>query len=163
MPSVALTRHLVSTLTPAPAVPALSRSAKKLMLTRYVIEFDTESYDWQKHGAIPRFVGVSAYSIMDALNLTARWLLRSDHWPPIFEITTNYDLNKTEYPWGLHPRGVPVWRGLWMPAITLLYGPDDGHCIPFRPGARNAMLKDLTGAKIKAEHGEGGKASPATS
>jgi hypothetical protein len=121
------------------------------MLTRYVIEFDTNSYDWQQHGAVPRFVGVSAYSIMDALNLTARWLLRSDTWPPIAEITANYNLNKEEYPWGIHPRGVPVWRGLWMPAFNLFYGPDDAHSIPFRPDARTSTSDDLIGTKIKAE------------
>ena len=126
------------------------RYAKNLMLSRYVIEFDTESYDWQLHGAVPRFVGVSAYSVLDALNLTARWLLRSDTWPRIAEISINYDLNASEFPWGIHPRGVPVWRGLWMPAINLFYGPDNGHSIPFRPEARTAEPEDLVGATIKA-------------
>ena len=121
------------------------------MLRRYLIEFDTESYDWQTHVSVPRYVGVTAYSVLDALNLMARWLLRSDVWPPISAITVDYDFGKSEFPWGVFSNGVSVWRGLWMPALTLHCGPDDGHKVPNRPNARTSTLEDLAGVRIMTE------------
>jgi hypothetical protein len=117
------------------------------MLRRYLIEYDFESYDWREYPHVPLFVGVTAYSLEDALNLVARWILKSDEWPPVKRVLEDYDMNAAvEYPWGskgLCNLGVCVWRGIWWPALNLFWGADYGHNPPPRPGARRATAEDV--------------------
>ena len=114
-------------------------------LTRYVFGFNLADYEWGKHGALPRYVGVTAFDHKDAVDLISRWLFRSDTWPQIEKIWENFDLDMTEELWAKPGLGNPAGRGLWMPPLNHIYGIDDGRNPPFRPEARSSIDSDFEG------------------
>ncbi|MCG8602700.1 MAG: hypothetical protein MI807_21325 [Verrucomicrobiales bacterium] len=116
------------------------------LLTRYVIGFKIEDYDWREHGATPKHVGVTGFNHLDALNLIAQWVLRSDTWPPIENVWEDFDMAQVEELWGVANCGNAAARGVWMPALNIIYGVDDGRAAPFRPDARESSDIDFEGA-----------------
>lgn len=94
---------------------------KNPFLTRYWIEF---ARPLQRHGIrwLPSAVGVTAYSLDDALEIVCQYLYEympmpheGESLPPVSTITEGIDVSTIERKhFGL---GVPIWRGIWYPPI----------------------------------------------
>ena len=96
-----------------------------ILLHRYWFEFDfsaqAASYGWRYLPALG--CGITAYNYADAIRIMQIFLLRDPGMPLFKAVIVDIDVSTLDPRHILPNIGVPVWRGLWYPKITLWYGP----------------------------------------
>jgi hypothetical protein len=99
------------------------------ILRRYWFEFDfserERSYGWFYLPADG--CGITAYDFDDALTILRYFLLREDGLPTFSRVIEDVDVSTLDMKHILPNAGVPVWRGVWYPALNLWYGPYIGR------------------------------------
>ncbi|MFL6374880.1 MAG: hypothetical protein ACJ73D_09455 [Pyrinomonadaceae bacterium] len=93
----------------------------RTLLTRYWFKFDVDSRRSSPFGSLlSRGVGVTAFDLSDALNITNQLLFDGNVIQPS-EIHENIDISTLE-PLEVRPNmGVPIERGIWYPMMHFPY------------------------------------------
>jgi hypothetical protein len=90
-------------------------------LVRYWIEFARGAGDATRPNWLPAVVGVTAYSVEDALAIVRAYAPRLDSGqllPDVARVVENVDLSAAEFDRYRSWIGAPIWRGLWYPDFT---------------------------------------------
>jgi hypothetical protein len=91
-------------------------------LVRFWFEFDISDAELRTHkryGGLTLGCGVTAYGYEDALLVLQKDLFRDEPIPAIKRVVENVDVSRLDANHVLPNIGVPTWRGVWFPRISV--------------------------------------------
>lgn len=94
----------------------------KVNLIKFWFEFEISDAELRNHrhyGGLTLGCGVTAYNYDDALIVLQQGLFRDEPIPTIKRVVENVDVSTLDANHVLPNIGVPIWRGIWYPRISV--------------------------------------------